>query len=90
MKTAYIIAAGAGLGLLLPMLRNPQGAGFAIGSAAVDLVDGVVSGTVLTVGDAVGVPRTDETECQRAKREGRTWDASFACPAGDFLSYVFS
>lgn len=45
---------------------------------------------VLTIGDTIGVPRTNETECQKAQREGRTWDASFACPAGSFLSYVFS
>ena len=44
---------------------------------------------VVTAGDALGVPRTNETECERAKREGRTWDASFACPAGDFIGYLF-
>jgi hypothetical protein len=41
---------------------------------------------VQTVGETFGVPRTNETECQKALREGRTWDASFACPAGTFLS----
>lgn len=44
---------------------------------------------VQTVGAAVGVPRTNETECERALREGRTWDASFACPAGKFLGSFF-
>lgn len=44
---------------------------------------------VQTVGDAVGVPRTNETECERALREGRTWDASFACPAGKFIGSFF-
>jgi hypothetical protein len=37
----------------------------------------------------VGVPPTNLTACQRAIAEGRTWDASFACPAKDFLSYAF-
>lgn len=59
-------------------------------SGAVDMADKVVSSPVLAIGDAVGLPRTNETECQKAIREGRTWDASFACPAGDFLSYLVS
>lgn len=42
------------------------------------------------IGDAVGVPRTDETACAQALREGRTWDASFACPASDFIAGVFA
>ena len=40
------------------------------------------------VGDIIGVPRTDADECDKAMREGRTWDASFACPASTFLNYV--
>ncbi len=49
-----------------------------IGAAAVDAVDGVLTGTVTGVGAAVGVPRTNQTECEKAKAEGRTRDASFA------------
>jgi hypothetical protein len=52
--------------------------------------DVVIAKPVLGIGDAIGLPRTNETECERAKREGRTWDASFACPASDFLSYVWN
>lgn len=44
------------------------------------------AGAIEGVGLAVGIPRTNLTECERAKREGRWWDASFACPAGDFIS----
>lgn len=73
----------------------------ALATAAVDAAGGVGetigqgvvaagSGVVLGIGDGLGVPRTNMTECERAKAEGRTWDASFACPAGDFLSYVFN
>lgn len=71
------------------VVRNAKGVGQAVGGAAVDLVDGVLSGGVIAAGDVVGVPMTNLTECERAKLEGRTWDASFACPAGDFLKYVF-
>lgn len=64
--------------------------GEAVGGIAWGITDGAVSGVVYGVGDAIGLPRTDETECERAKREGRTWDASFACPAGDFIKYLWN
>lgn len=60
------------------------------GSAAAAAADGVISGAVESVGEIAGVPRTSTTECDLAKQEGRTWDASFACPAGDFIRYVFN
>lgn len=59
--------------------------GQGVGTAAVDAAGGAVAGVSIGIGDALGVPRTNETECQRAIREGRTWDASFACPAGTFV-----
>lgn len=55
-------------------------------SALVGAVGDAASGAVLGIGDVLGVPRTDMTECERALAEGRTWDASFACPAGTFIS----
>jgi len=55
-----------------------------VGGAAGAVVD-AGAGAVLGIGDAVGIPRTDKTECQKALDEGRIWDASFACPAGTFL-----
>ena len=44
---------------------------------------------IQSAGEVIGIPRTNETECQKALREGRTWDASFACPAGTWLSSTF-
>lgn len=70
-----------GAGVVSDYISN--GAGVVAG-----VVDTGVSAPVYAIGDALGLPRTTETECERAKREGRTWDASFACPAGDFLSYL--
>ncbi len=58
------------------------------GGAVVAAASGAVAGVAYGIGDAVGVPRTNKTECQKAIEEGRSWDASFACPAGDFLSYM--
>lgn len=92
-----LIGAGvAALALLILVKKKGAAvdAGLALGSAAGDFIwgitDGTVSGVVYGVGDAIGVPRTNETECEKAKREGRTWDASFACPATNFISYLFS
>ena len=51
-------------------------------------VGGVVAAGAEAIGNAVGIPQTNMTECQRAIAEGRTLDASFACPASDFLRYI--
>jgi hypothetical protein len=52
------------------------------------IADTAAAGVVGT-GQVFGIPATNETECQKALREGRTWDASFACPAGTFIRSVF-
>lgn len=89
--TVYLIAGGAVLAALLWVYTRGAGnAGRDIGGAVVDLTDGVISGVVVGAGELVGIPATNMTECQRAKAEGRTWDASFACPAADFIEYVFN
>lgn len=88
--TPYLIAGGAVLaGLLWASSKGAKETGAAIGKAGVDLVDGVIGGTVVGAGTLLGIPATNLTECEKAKRDGRTWDASFACPAGDFLKYVW-
>ena len=86
--------AGAGLvavGLLVFIVSRGglAGAGKSIGAAAAGGVLGAVDGVVVGIGGALGVPETSESECDRAIREGRTWDASFACPAGRFLRSIF-
>jgi hypothetical protein len=91
LKLGLVLAALAVGGFFL-LARRPggiQGAGAAVGGAVVDAVDGVVSGGVVTIGDKVGLPRTNMTECEKALAEGRTWDASFACPAGKFIGSFF-
>ncbi len=59
------------------------------GGAVVDLAGGVLSGAVKGVGDIVGVPRTNKTQCQLDVEAGRTWDASFSCDAGTFIKSLF-
>ncbi len=61
------------------------GVGQAAGTFAATAAIGTVEGIVFSLGDAVGLPRTDTDKCRRALDEGRMWDASFDCPAGDFL-----
>lgn len=86
-KFVLIGVAAAALALLFLVKKNGAAAavGEEIGKAAADLAGGVVAGAAETIGDAVGLPRTDKTACEQAIAEGRTWDASFACPAGTFL-----
>ena len=90
MKINYTLLAGAAVAAALAYkFKDWKNLGAGVGSAAVDVVDGVIGGTVVGIGQVVGVPPTNKNECQRAIAEGRTWDASFACPAKDFLSYAF-
>ena len=89
-KFMLIGVAVAALALLVLVKKKGAAAavGAELGGAAVELVGGITSGAALTIGDAIGIPRTNQTECEKAIAEGRTWDASFACPAGDFLSSI--
>lgn len=85
---------GAGAGLLIALMwasfKGSRNAGAAFGGAVVDMADGVVSGVVVGAGSLVGIPETSLTQCEQDKAAGRTWDASFSCPAGSFIKYVFS
>jgi hypothetical protein len=88
-----VIAVGAVVWLGVKAARAAAGAGQQLADSITDgitVVRDAPANTVLAIGDELGVPRTDETECDRARREGRTWDASFACDAGTFLRYVWS
>lgn len=99
MNKTYLIAGGiavAGIAFFyLYGKGDTPGGGFfqdvgeGAAEAAIDLVDGVVSGGAIAIGDKIGIPRTNMTECEKALAEGRTWDASFACPAGTFIKSFF-
>jgi hypothetical protein len=86
-----LIGAGAALVAVLILTKKKGAAtdvGTALGTAAANLATGAAAGVVYGVGDAVGIPRTNMNECEKAIAEGRTWDASFACSAGTFIDYV--
>lgn len=92
----FIILGGlAALAVIVLLVKKNGGivavaadAGKAAGEAVVAAAGGAVAGVSEAIGDAIGIPRTEMTECEKAIAEGRTWDASFACPAGTFLSSI--
>ncbi|SFV17897.1 hypothetical protein [Pseudoduganella namucuonensis] len=96
MTNKYLLIGAAAAALAVLLIVKKKGAAAAVGQdlgraaadVAVGVVQGATEGVVYGVGDAMGIPRTNMTECERAIAEGRTLDASFACPASDFLSYM--
>lgn len=72
------------------LTRGVKGMSKDIAKGGVDLITGTVSGVTVGIGEAVGIPETNMTECEKAQKEGRTWDASFACPVGTFVKGIFS
>jgi hypothetical protein len=83
----YALIGGAAFLALWYVKKNFTVAGAVAGVAGA--VNNAAGGLGQEVASWFGVPKTNETECEKAKREGRTWDASFACSAGDFLGYAF-
>lgn len=92
MNTDTKIMIGVGLGLVAAVLVVWQrGAGQTaqdLGGAAVSAVDGAVGGVLMGVANVIGVPVTNKTQCQLDMEAGKTWDASFSCPAGTWLKYL--
>lgn len=76
-----VLAVGA-IGVLWFLRSNAA----AIGTAAVGAVVDAGTGAVFGIGDAVGVPRTSQSQCDADLAAGNTWDASFSCPASRWLS----
>lgn len=82
----FVVGGGILLLVGLYVLKNGvAGAAAGIVKAGAD----VAAGAVVGIGEIVGVPATNMTECEKAKADGRKLDASFACPAGDYLGWLF-
>lgn len=78
---AALALAGAGvLWLMSRRLGGVQG----VASAAVGTVGDVAAGIVVGVGELVGIPATNDKQCQRDVAAGDWWEALFSCPAGTF------
>lgn len=88
-------AATAGIALLaLGAVIYVWSRGFAGASkdasrAAVNVLGGAIAGTVEGIGDAFGIPSTEEDQCTKDLADGNTWAASFSCPASRFIKSVF-
>jgi hypothetical protein len=82
---AVLIVAGAYI-----VARGPAGAAKEVAGAVVGLVDGLIAGTVIGIGKMIGIPETEQSACMRAKAAGDKLAASAACPAGEFLGWLFS
>lgn len=92
LSPVYLIAGAAVLAAVVWAVTRKGaagGIGSAVAGAVIGAADGVVGETVNSIGEVVGIPRTDKSRCQLAKEAGDTWAASFDCPAGEFLRYVF-
>lgn len=87
--TVYLIAGGAvAAALAWVAIKGAKGTGAAIVSGAFDLVDGAVSETVFTVGEAVGIPRTDAQKCADAKKANNLWEVSRYCGVVDYFKQI--
>lgn len=92
MKIPPVVLYGAGLGLLGLVLYRASGGAPGVARAVVSQSIAVASEVgaegVLSIGDAIGLPRTDADECAKLLEERRWWDSSFKCPAGTWLSAI--
>jgi hypothetical protein len=87
-STIIKLSVGLSLGALLIYYAKKIGVK-GVSGAAVDAVSNAVGGVVESIGSAVGIPPTNQTECEKAIAEGRTWDSSFSCKASDFIGSLF-
>lgn len=78
---AWAVLGVAGVAAFYLLRNNAQAIGSGAVGAAVDVGVGVVEG----IGQAVGIPRTSQSQCDADLAAGRTWDASFSCPASRWV-----
>lgn len=86
----YLLAVAGVAAALFLSNKGARDFGEGVGSAAIDLVDGVVTGSVVSIGETVGIPRTNKSLGQQQFEAGNWWDASFNLPAGDFIGNVYN
>lgn len=87
----YAIAGGVAL-LAFVMSRGAQNAGAigeSLGGAAVNLVDGVLTGAVVSTGEIFGIPKTEKSRGDTAWDNGEYFEASLYLPAPDFIGKVW-
>lgn len=75
----------AGVGAVWLWRRGLGGAAEDVAAGAVAVAGGAAVGVVKGTGEVVGVPDTDMALCKQALEAGDYWNASFYCPAKDFI-----
>lgn len=85
-RNEKLAVAGIGAILLVPKLAGSIAQQSS--SALVNAAGGAITGTITAIGEQVGIPQTNRSQCQLDLMAGKTWDASFSCPAADWLRYV--
>lgn len=81
------VAAAAGVALYIVKKGGINGAAAGIAAGAVGVAGSAAAGVVLGVGDVLGLPRTGESECELAIRDGNNWKASQYCTASRFIEF---
>ena len=95
-KTWLLYGGGALAIYLLVIRRDPvtgktwldniaSQAGSSIVSAPVNFVTGAAAGAVESIGQTFGIPLTDAEKCRQDIAKSDPWNASFDCPAADYL-----
>lgn len=86
-KNAIAVAAlvAVGIGAVWVWRRGLAGVAEDVSKGAANVVSGAATGAVKGVANIAGIPDTNTDACKKAIADGRLWDASFACPAADFL-----
>lgn len=82
---AAVLALGA---IAYIWIRGPGGVAKDAGSAAGQVVGGAVVGGVKGISEGLGIPDTNQSQCDQAIAAGNKWDASLYCPASRFLSWI--
>jgi len=85
-----VLFAGSAAAVFLLLVLLDKRKALDLGAAAGGAVIDAAAGGVIALGEGLSIPRTNPSACERALAEGRTWDASFACPAGTFIKSFFS
>lgn len=85
-------AAALGAVVLYVLAKKKSGESLAgsAGRAAATAVGDAAVGAVKGIGSVFGIPDTSLTQCEKDIAAGRTWDASFSCPAGRFVGSIFN
>ncbi len=88
----YAGAALAGGVALYVLSKKATGESFAgsLGRNAASAVGDAAAGAIKGLGGVFGIPDTSMTQCQADLAAGRTWDASFSCPAVQFVGGIWS